>query len=155
MRIYLDTCLLNRPFDNQQDDRVRLETEALKIILSHVDVGDWVLVGSPILDLEVAQIPDYGRREALQELLACVASEGAILDEETGNLARQIQARGIGGFDALHLACAARVKVDVLLSTDDRFVRRACRMSDLVTCVVELPLKWLESMHSEDQGDES
>ena len=28
MRIYLDNCCFNRPFDNQTDIKIRLETEA-------------------------------------------------------------------------------------------------------------------------------
>ena len=35
LRIYLDVCCLNRPFDEQTQDRVRLETEAILTILSH------------------------------------------------------------------------------------------------------------------------
>ncbi|MGH2585054.1 MAG: hypothetical protein ACRDJE_09075 [Dehalococcoidia bacterium] len=31
MRIYFDVCCLNRPFDDQRQERVRLETEALLI----------------------------------------------------------------------------------------------------------------------------
>jgi hypothetical protein len=33
LRIYLDVCCLNRPFDNQVQDRVRLEAEAVLAIL--------------------------------------------------------------------------------------------------------------------------
>ena len=33
MAIYLDTCCLNRPFDDQTQDRIRLEAEAVILIL--------------------------------------------------------------------------------------------------------------------------
>jgi hypothetical protein len=39
--------------------------------------------------------------------------------------ALQLEAAGYGGFDALHLACAEAGDVDVLLTTDDKFVNRA------------------------------
>jgi hypothetical protein len=32
-RIYLDVCCLNRPFDDQRQDRIRLEAEAIERIL--------------------------------------------------------------------------------------------------------------------------
>ncbi len=35
-RIYLDVCALNRPLDDQSQMRIRLETDAVLLILSHV-----------------------------------------------------------------------------------------------------------------------
>ena len=29
MKVYMDVCCLNRPFDNQSQDKVRFETEAI------------------------------------------------------------------------------------------------------------------------------
>ncbi len=150
MKFYMDTCFLNRPFDDQSDDRVRLETEALKIVLGHVDRGQWTLLGSGVLDLEVIRTPDPRRREALQELLARAVTEYVEPGEQTAALARRIQTRGIAGFDALHLACAADARADVFLTTDDRLVRRASRMTDLVTVPVSLPLRWLEPLTQEE-----
>ena len=50
--IYLDNCCLNRPFDIQAHPSVRLETEAIQIILNHVKTGAWVLVSSDIIRYE-------------------------------------------------------------------------------------------------------
>jgi len=36
MRIYLDVCCLNRPFDDQTQERIHLESEAVLIILSNI-----------------------------------------------------------------------------------------------------------------------
>ena len=33
MRIYLDSCVYNRPFDDQQQPRINLETQAFLLIL--------------------------------------------------------------------------------------------------------------------------
>jgi hypothetical protein len=40
MKIYLDTCCLNRPFDDQRQHRVRLETEAVTLILKKIRQGE-------------------------------------------------------------------------------------------------------------------
>ncbi|WP_420642969.1 hypothetical protein [Candidatus Leptofilum sp.] len=37
MKIYLDVCCLNRPFDDQTQDRMRLETEAIDVFLTTDD----------------------------------------------------------------------------------------------------------------------
>ena len=46
MRIYLDVCCLNRPFDDQRQDRIHLESEAVLTILKHIESGKWKLISS-------------------------------------------------------------------------------------------------------------
>lgn len=41
MRIYLDVCCLNRPFDDQTQIRIHLEAEAILSIIQSVDDGEW------------------------------------------------------------------------------------------------------------------
>ncbi len=42
--IYLDVCCLNRPFDNQIQERIRLETEGIFNILAKFQSGEWQLL---------------------------------------------------------------------------------------------------------------
>ena len=35
--------------------------------------------------------------------------------------------RGVGGYDAIHVACAIQTRVDALVTTDDRLMRLAER----------------------------
>lgn len=58
--------------------------------------------------------------------------------------ARQLEAAGYGGFDALHLACAEAAHADVLLTTDDNFVKRAARGKGKPLVPVRNPVSWLE-----------
>ncbi|WP_373529089.1 hypothetical protein [Nostoc sp.] len=44
--IYLDVCCLNRPFDDQTQERIFLEAEAVLRILAIVQMGDWRLQGT-------------------------------------------------------------------------------------------------------------
>jgi len=57
MRIYLDNCCFNRPFDSQSQVRVRLETEAKLRIQERVVSGELELAWSYILDYENAANP--------------------------------------------------------------------------------------------------
>ncbi len=36
MRIYFDVCCLNRPFDDQSQQRIRLEAEAINFLFQHI-----------------------------------------------------------------------------------------------------------------------
>ncbi len=48
-KIYLDTCCLNRPFDDQTQERICLESEAVLAILSRIEKGEWEWIGSDVL----------------------------------------------------------------------------------------------------------
>lgn len=53
MKIYLDTCVYCRPFDDQSDKDISRETEAFASIL---ESPRFAIVGSDILDDEIFQI---------------------------------------------------------------------------------------------------
>ena len=55
IKIYLDTCCLNRPFDDQTQERIRLEAEAVLAILSRIEKGEWDWIGSEVLIDEIEQ----------------------------------------------------------------------------------------------------
>jgi hypothetical protein len=56
--IYLDVCCLNRPFDNQTQERIRLETDAILYILAKFQNGEWQLLGSEAFDDELGNTRD-------------------------------------------------------------------------------------------------
>jgi hypothetical protein len=58
MRIYLDVCCLNRPYDDQTQDRIRLEAEAVLLILRRFRTQDWKWVTSEAVEFEVDRMPD-------------------------------------------------------------------------------------------------
>ncbi len=62
MRIYLDNCTFNRPFDNQSDIRIRIETEAKLYIQEKIKASHLELIWSYILDFENEQNPFNERK---------------------------------------------------------------------------------------------
>lgn len=65
MRLYLDNCMFNRPFDNQTDFKILLESEAKLKIQEHIRFGLYELVWSYILDYENSKNPFRERREQI------------------------------------------------------------------------------------------
>ena len=53
-RIYLDACCLNRPFDDQSQDRIRLESEAIVLILNRAERTELDWISSSVLVYECA-----------------------------------------------------------------------------------------------------
>ena len=66
MRVYLDNCSLNRPFDDQSQLRIQLEADAKLFIQRKVREGGLELAWSYILDYENQANPFDERREAIQ-----------------------------------------------------------------------------------------
>ena len=141
--VYLDTCCLNRLFDDQRQLRVRLETEAVRAVLQAVVAGDVRWLGSTAVDLEVGANPNAERRQRVGAL-AALATERVDLGEADRGRARAFEAAGLGAFDALHLTAAERGGADALLTTDDRFARRAARLAGTLpgTLRVLNPTAW-------------
>jgi hypothetical protein len=140
--VYLDACCLNRPFDDQAQDRIRLESEAVLLILGHIHGGDWRWISSEVLSFEIGRNPDAERRRRVQVLIAS-ATASVFVDERVEHRGTELEGLGFGALDALHLACAEHAEVDVFLTTDDGLLRQARRHRDGVRVRVENPLTWL------------
>jgi predicted nucleic acid-binding protein len=140
--VYLDVCCLNRPFDDQTQDRIRLEAEAVLLILTHLEVGEWQWIGSEILDFEIEQTPDQERRHRIK-LLAIHVHRSVLVERAEIERAQQLEALGFYPFDALHLACAESGNASIFLTTDDKLLRLADRVSGQLRVRVENPLTWL------------
>ena len=142
MTIYLDVCCLNRPFDDQSQNRVRLEAEAVLSILEMAGAGKLELAGSDIIDGELSQMPDDERREKV-ELLLGASTKHISLTTTIERRSTELQKWNISPLDALHLASAEAARVDYFLTTDDYLLRRARRHADELKVKVENPVKWL------------
>jgi predicted nucleic acid-binding protein len=142
MRIYLDVCCLNRPFDDQTQDRVRLESEAVLSILNYSKAKGWRLLNSDVIGIEISKIPDKDKRQKVAILSAMLQSHIGV-DENIERRAVEFENLSFKPFDALHIACAEKGKADVLLTTDDAFLRKALQCKETLKVRVENPLRWL------------
>lgn len=145
MRVYLDVCCLNRPFDEQSQDRIHLESEAVVLILKHIRSDNWEWITSEVVDFEVAQTPDVERRHRVEALIR-YADHRVRIEPSVITRASKLEAVGFGVYDALHLACAEHGMLDVFLTTDDNLLRLANESSDVLEVRVGNPLTWLKEV---------
>ncbi len=119
MRVYLDNCMFNRPFDDQTQIRIRLESEAKLYVQDKIKSKDIELIWSYILEIENCQNPHDERRIAIQKW----KNLSTIKIVENPNIlsnANQLLGFGIKPKDALHVASAVEGKADYFLTTDDK-----------------------------------
>jgi PIN domain len=141
-RIYIDTCALNRPTDDQAQERIRAESEAMAKVLDAAARGaiEWI-AGTPVL-LELRRNPHPQRRQDALDLLD-LAVQLVQPTQLTRIRASQLVSQGYGAFDALHLALAEECRAITLLTVDDRFLRRAASRLPGTTPSVENPIDWV------------
>jgi predicted nucleic acid-binding protein len=140
MRIYLDNCTFNRPFDDQGQIRIRLESEAKLHIQEKIRNGSLELIWLYILDFENQQNPFEERRDAINKW-----KKFAEFDVEENKsiieIAQKLTENRIKAKDALHLACAIDAKAKYFLTTDDTILSK---FADFKQIKVVNPLDFLK-----------
>jgi hypothetical protein len=130
MLLYLDNCCFNRPYDDQTQAKIFLETQAKLYIQDGVLTGKYQLIWSYILQFENDENPYFAHKYEIKKwrekasVLVC-ASEWIV------KTAKQYQSYGLGVKDALHCACAVSVKADYFLTTDKQLIKKAQAIKEL------------------------
>ncbi len=144
-KVYLDTCCVGRPLDDQTQDRIRSETEAVETIVNYFSLGQLHWISSEVLAIEAANNPNLKKREAITDRLN-FTNETILVGTVERTRAAYLQSLGFKLFDALHIACAESGGADVLLTTDDRMLRLAKRHHAQLRVRVENPHTWLQEV---------
>lgn len=124
LRIYLDNCCFNRPFDDQGQVRIRIETEAKLYLQRRIENGDLELVWSYILDFENAANPFEIRKTSISKWKR-KASEFVNENNELIKLAKEHEKSGFKAKDALHIASAKHGNCDYFITTDDKILNKS------------------------------
>ncbi len=144
VKLYLDTCSIQRPLDTLNQARLRLEAEAILGVLAQVNMGAVELISSTVLELEIQRNPLAIRRKHGEQVLAQAAII-VIVDEQIEKRSAYFTQLGVKIMDALHLAAAEAAQADYFCTCDDRFLRRAKSILGLRTVVVS-PLELIEAI---------
>jgi predicted nucleic acid-binding protein len=135
---YLDMNIYNRPFDDQSQMRIRLETMAITMIFTLIERGSYSTKWSFVLDYENSRNP-FSERRAFVRQLAQACDSSVQPDASIRELARRLAENyGIRGRDALHLACAERSGCDYLVTCDDRLIQQGRRLRQTGTLNVQV-----------------
>jgi predicted nucleic acid-binding protein len=123
IRVYLDNCCLNRPFDDITTPLIRLEVEAKNHIQRQILEGNIELAWSFILDHENGDNPYEERRNAIfpWKFRSVIVID---MSEEVVRRAVAITKLGLKGKDALHVSCAIQAQCRYFLTTDKRILKK-------------------------------
>jgi predicted nucleic acid-binding protein len=143
--VYLDTCTWCRPFDDQMQDSIRVETSAFYEIMLHVDRKDIKIVYSDTLLAEIEDISDEAKRERVRMLVKRGTSLSVKLDEGVKKIAVVIERIcGLHGGDALQVASAKIGGAKYFITTDEGILERAKCISKKTGIFIINPKNFVE-----------
>jgi predicted nucleic acid-binding protein len=126
----MDLCCFNRPFDDQSQNRVYLETEAKLLIQRKIKDRIINLVWSYILDYENSANPDRDAGNAIglwQTLASQTVTASPLIIEK----AVRFQKDGFSIKDSLHIACAIEARADHFLTVDKGMLKKTALVHEI------------------------
>jgi predicted nucleic acid-binding protein len=131
IRIYLDNCCFNRPYDDQSQVRVRFETQAKLHIQKMVLERKVELAWSYILKYENSRNPFDAKRHAIARWEK-ISSLFITMSDEIVAEANIISLTGIKTADSLHVSCAIAGNCHYFITVDKRLL--AYRDNRIIMC---------------------
>ena len=144
VKVYLDTCSLQRPLDSRTQIRISLEAEAVMGIIALLEEGRVELASSDVLLFEVQRNPHFERCVYALGVLE-KASTFVPIDSVIRQRAAELKEKGLNALDALHLAAAEVANVDYFCTTDDRLLKRGKSLVRMGTRIVS-PVELIEEL---------
>lgn len=141
MRLYFDCCCYNRPFDDQSQQRIHDESEAILSLMNRCLAVRGTILGSAVLRLEIDGIGDTVKREKVRHLYRAVNEDVGYTSMVRQRAEEICQHSAIHEMDALHISSAGMGRTDVFLTTDARLIR-SCRSISLRVRVMN-PVSYL------------
>ena len=132
MKLYLDNCCFNRPFDDQTKILVYLETRAVITIQENIIAGNYYLVWSYILTYENAQNPREFPRQEIKRWKNIAVKP--IIEESPALLevANKLMQTGIKMKDALHVSSAIMGNCNYFITTNKKLLNKLKSYKEII-----------------------
>ena len=143
MKVYLDNCCYNRPFDNQSNIVVKLEAEAVSFIQERIKLGKLELVWSYIMDYENSFNPFENRQISIEKWRQ-YAKDDVNTNDEIVKQAENLTSLNIKKKDALHIACTLYAKCQYFLTTDLKLLNKTVKGISIINPVDFLKIQGVQ-----------
>lgn len=149
MKVYLDSCCYNRPYDDQNYLPISLETQAKLLVQLLIKEKRLELASSFILDYENSCNPYMDRKIAIKNFLDDNVSDylGSEKSEEVIEKAKIVMAAGGKMKDSCHIVCDEMMKCDYLLTTDKRMLKYKSDTLKLLD-----PIEFIDLLNGGNEG---
>lgn len=140
-RIYMDVCVLCRPFDDPVSLRIRMERDAVLLIQEYVRRGRFRMAVAPVHLVELEATADMVEKLEVQAFLDAYGEQLRWNLPDVRERAEELHRGGFGAADAIHVAFAENSD-SAFLTCDDRLERKCGKAGVRVACMN--PLRFCE-----------
>ncbi|MCK4390540.1 MAG: hypothetical protein KAV83_09925 [Desulfobacterales bacterium] len=130
MKLYLDMCVYNRPFDDQTQARIMIETQIFIMLMGMISGGRFDLVNSFALEYENSKNPNIENMLRISDFLG-YSTEYISYDKGILDKSLEFEKCGLMGMDAVHIACAQKAKADFFITCDDNLIKKLGRIDNI------------------------
>jgi len=152
MKVYLDLCIYNRPFDDQTNERIFIEARAFYIVIKWLEEGKIIIIHSDALEYENSLTSNPDRRRRVKSYLS-LAKEFVKLSDFSIRRASEIINLGFREMDALHIAMAEEGKAHYFVTCDDGIIDMAEKNQERLKVKVCSILEFLEEVMGDVKND--
>lgn len=130
MKLYLDMCVYNRPFDDQRQPRIIIETQIFIILMEMISENRFDLINSFALEYENSKNPNIENMLKISDFLG-YSTNYIFYDESILERSLELEKQGLSGMDAIHVACAERANADFFITCDDKLIKKLQRIDNI------------------------
>ena len=123
-------CVYNRPFDDQSQPRILLESQIFIMLLLMRSEGRFELLNSFALEYENGKNPNIENMLKISDLLR-YSTDYISCDEGILDRSLEFEKYGLMGMDAMHVACAENTKADFFVTCDDNLIKKLKRIDNI------------------------
>ena len=123
-------CVYNRPFDDQSQPRILLESQIFIMLLLMRSEGRFELLNSFALEYENGKNPNIENMLKISDLLR-YSTDYISCDEGILDRSLEFEKYGLMGMDAMHVACAENAKADFFVTCDDNLIKKLKQIDNI------------------------
>lgn len=131
IKIYLDNCCFNRPYDDQSYISIKFESEAKIAIQEKIKKNEIDLCWSYILDIENNNNPFIERKLEIEKWKSIAAFDTEENEAILSNMKNLIEF-GLKPLDSLHISCAIELKCDYFLTVDKGILKKSDKIDNII-----------------------
>ena len=141
LKLYLDTCCYNRPFDDLEQEKINLEANAIEnIFRKHIN-KEVEIYKSMVIDFEISKIKLDNKRRQVEDLYDAMELSQITYTPEIKQRALELKQFNIKDMDALNLSFAESADIDYFITTD-RLLINASKRANLRIKVIN-PIEFI------------
>jgi predicted nucleic acid-binding protein len=134
MKVYFDNCAFNRPFDDQSQMRIYLETQAIIYIQKLIVEGRLLLAVSYMSRYENWNSPHVKSKATIENFFDNATThididKADIIEQRANDIVKY----GVKANDALHISSAIEAVCDYFITTDDGILKKY-RTNEIKVC---------------------